>query len=230
MIDVSTGVFGSSSRLAARAILPATDRISRHWLERSKNPYVSEIAGFADFLKQDGIYTLNVCFEWGCTSGAFVTPEGVTLRRSLDWLFPRLGEFLVVTRQQGPAGDFLNVTWPGMSGVYQGLAPGRFAAAINQAPMRRHGNLGILDWLRNRIETEKSTALSPAHLLRLVFETAPDYAAARKILAETPIACPPFLFLPETMKAALSSASKMTLRSTTWRVTVSAAPIISSPA
>lgn len=117
------------------------------------------------------------------------------LRRVLDWLFPRLGEFLVVAHQEGPAGDFLNVTWPGLSGVYQGLAPGRFAAAINQAPMRRHGAVAVFDWLRNRIETEKSTALPPAHLLRQVFETAPDYATAKQMLAATPLALPAIFIL-----------------------------------
>jgi hypothetical protein len=59
--------------------------------------------------------------------------------RLLDWGFPKLGENLVVAHQSGPAGDFHNITWPGIAGIYQAVARGRFAAAINQAPMRRHG-------------------------------------------------------------------------------------------
>jgi hypothetical protein len=113
------------------------------------------------------------------------------LRRVLDWPFPRLGESLVVARQD----QFFNIGWPGLSGLFQGLAPGRFAAAINQAPMRRHGHGFIGDWFTNRVAVKSNCGLPPAHLLRRVFEQADDYAAAKKLLCETPVAVPAIFLL-----------------------------------
>jgi hypothetical protein len=123
------------------------------------------------------------------------TGSGATLRRVLDWPFPRLGELVVVARQDGPAGDFFNITWPGANGSFHGMAPGRFAAAINQAPMRRHGTGFAGDWFRNRLAARRATGWPAAHLLRHVFETAPDYAQAKHLLCETPLAVPALFIL-----------------------------------
>jgi len=90
---------------------------------------------------------------------------------------------------------YFNMTWPGFNGVLQAMAPGRFAAAINQAPMRRHGAGYAGDWLKARIAVSKSHALPPAHLLRRVFEIAPNYAAAKDMLCHTPIAVPAIFIL-----------------------------------
>ena len=46
---------------------------------------------------------------------------------------------------RGSAGDFVNVTWPGYVGTLTASAPGRFAAAINQAPLWRRTRR---PWLR----------------------------------------------------------------------------------
>src|SRR5262249_60146289 len=59
------------------------------------------------------------------------------LARTLDWPFPGLGRYLEVARMRGPAGDFDNIAWPGYVGTLTATAPGRFAASLNQAPMRR---------------------------------------------------------------------------------------------
>ena len=195
LAKATTETFGAASRIGAHMLFPSMDRASRAWLARGGNPYRDEIAAFEDVLGIRGVHTLNICFEWGCTSGAFRTAEGVVLQRVLDWKFPALGEHLVVARQSGPAGDFYNVTWPAMSGMYHGMAPGRFAAAINQAPMRLHGGGVIHGWTKNRIAVKSVTALPAAHLLRFVFETAPDYAAAKRLLSETPIAVPAIFIL-----------------------------------
>jgi hypothetical protein len=191
----TTETFGAASRIASRAAFPFTDRASRSWLERTDNPYRAEIAAFEAILGIKGVPTLNICFEWGCTSGAFRVGDNVMLRRVLDWKFPALGEHLVVAHQSGPAGEFYNVTWPAMSGIYHAMAPGRFAAAINQAPMRRHGNPLALDWAKNRVATKDEMGLPAAHLLRQVFETAPDYTAAKRMLSHTPIAVPAIFIL-----------------------------------
>jgi hypothetical protein len=195
LVEAASGTYGALGRAASLAALPLGDRASERWLARNRNPYLDEIRAMAGVLGRSGVYFLNVCFEWGCTGGVWDTQEGPLMRRVLDWPFPALGEHLVVTHQKGDAGDFLNATWPGMSGIYQASAPGRFAAAINQAPARMHG-LGFAgDWLQSRLLTEKSTALPPAHLLRQVFETAPDYDSAKHLLCETSLAVPAIFIL-----------------------------------
>jgi len=186
----TTETFGLASRIGARVAFPHMDRASRAWLTASENPYREEIAAFESILGIRGVQTLNICFEWGCTSGAFRSRDGIVMRRVLDWKFPALGEHLVIALQSGPAGDFYNVTWPAVSGLYHALAPGRFAAAINQAPMRLHGAGLIHAWTENRIAVKRIRAWPAAHLLRHVFETAPDYAAAKAMLCDHPIAVP----------------------------------------
>lgn len=185
-----TDTFGLASRLAAFALAPAADRLSRNWLVRQNNPYLPEIDAMGAMLRLPGIHALNVCFEWGCTSGVWPSPEGPVLRRVMDWPFPALGENMVVLRQDGPAGEFFAITWPGIAGIFQGWAPERFAIAINQAPMRRHGRGFVGDWLTSRIAVKHTRALPPAHLLRQVFELAPDYETARAMLCDTELAVP----------------------------------------
>ncbi|HEY4940970.1 MAG TPA: hypothetical protein VII56_06040 [Rhizomicrobium sp.] len=193
LANAATNTFGMVSRAAGAVAMPLGDRASRQWLARSDNPYLREIDSLADHLGIRGVHFLNVCFEWGCTSG--VWRDGPTLRRVLDWPFPNLGTHMVVARQSGPAGEFFNMTWPGLSGSFQGLAPGRFAAAINQAPMRRHRAGYAGDWLRNRIAVKGGSGMPPAHLLRQVLETAPDFAAAKKRLSEACLAVPAIFIL-----------------------------------
>ncbi len=187
--------FGLVSRAASAVALPLGDRASRRWLGRSGNPYFAEIDALAAHLGIRGVHFLNVCFEWGCTSGVWPGGGGPVMRRVLDWPFPDLGVHMVVARQSGPAGEFTNITWPGLAGSFQGLAPGRFACAINQAPMRRHRAGYAGDWLKNRIAVRDGGGMPPAHLLRRVLETAPDYTAARKQLSETPLAVPAIFIL-----------------------------------
>lgn len=195
LIAAATRSFGIASQMASAAAMPLGDRASRRWLVRTNNPYRDEIDAMAALLGRSGAHVLNVCFEWGCTSGVWNVGESALLRRVLDWPFPRLGELVVVARQDGPAGDWFNITWPGANGSFHGMAPGRFAAAINQAPMRRHGAGNAGDWLRNRILAGRATGWPAAHLLRHVFETAPDYGAAKKALSETALAVPAIFIL-----------------------------------
>ncbi|HUB85747.1 MAG TPA: hypothetical protein VL971_08640, partial [Rhizomicrobium sp.] len=181
LANAAKSTFGLASRAIAAASLPLADHASRNWLERAGNPYRQEIKELAALLGIRGTWFLNVCFEWGCTSGVWDSESGPVLRRVLDWPFPKLGENLVVAKQQAKAGVFFNMTWPGFNGVLQAMAPDRFAAAINQAPMRRRGAGYAGDWLSARVAVSKSVALPPAHLLRRVFETAPDYSVAKDL-------------------------------------------------
>jgi hypothetical protein len=181
-------------RFVPSPLLGLADRISRRWLERGDNPYLAEIAEIAALAGEPGAYALNTSYEWTCTCGVGDDPDGgVRLLRVLDWRQPGLGHALVVAWQRGPAGEFANVTWPGFVGVITAMAPGRFAVALNQPPMRSWGLTLPVDWLIGRILVGRSRALPPAHLLRRVCETCATYDEARQVLSDTPL-CLPALF------------------------------------
>jgi hypothetical protein len=190
MIRLARRTWGLPSQLASAALLPLADRTSRRWLARTQNPYAHEIDTMAEVLGCPGVVTLNLSLEWGCTSGIWKTGESHSMLRVLDWPFPGIGRHVVIARRDGKAGEFLDVTWPGFSGVITAMAPGRFAACINQGPMRRQG-LGFMgDWLVNRRLSLRVDGLPPAHLLRQVCEQAASYAEAKEMLVKTPLAVP----------------------------------------
>jgi hypothetical protein len=195
LIESASNTHGFVSRFGAKLLLPLADKVSRSWLERTKNPYLAEIDAMAKVLQTPGTYALNLSYEWGCTSGAFNRDGAVTLLRVLDWPFPDLGKHVMVIHQEGAAGEFYNVGWPGLSGMLNGMAPGRFAATLNQAPMRRHGWLMPIDWALNRRLVENASGLPPAHLLRKIFEEARNYEEAKKMAMDTPVALPVIFIL-----------------------------------
>src|SRR3954470_19895403 len=123
----------------ARPALAGIDRMAQLWLHRSGSPYANEVDAIAAIADAAGVHLLNTSYEWGCTALAAPAPTGDSARllRTLDWSYPGLGRMVEVLRQTGAAGDFWNVTWPGAVGVLTAIAPGRFAAAINQAPSER---------------------------------------------------------------------------------------------
>lgn len=173
-----------------RVALRAADAVSRRWLAHQRSPYLDEIERIAHRLGRPGAYYFNVSYEWGCSTSVGPCPEGhaARLMRVLDWPNNGLGRHLVAVRIDGPAGPWVTPTWPGYTGVVQAMAPGRFAAALNQAPMARPVGLLPVDWVANRIEVWRSPHLTPAHLLRQAFERAHTFAEARRLLTETPIA------------------------------------------
>ncbi|MEZ5774800.1 MAG: hypothetical protein R3D33_08890 [Hyphomicrobiaceae bacterium] len=175
------------------AAIRLADRISRAWLRRTRNPYLAEIDEVARLLGRPGAYFFNVHYEWGCTSGVKPCPRARSARlvRVLDWHTAGLGRHIHAVRVSGNrAGDYVTMSWPGFAGVLQAMAPGRFAAALNQAPMAMPVGAMPLDWAIARWQVWRSEHLPPAHLLRRVMETAADYASARRMLEETPVAAP----------------------------------------
>jgi hypothetical protein len=177
----------------AAALLPSADAVTRRWLRRSCSPYIDEIAAIAATRDYSGIWFLNGCYQWGCTALAREQAGAPWLARTLDWPFPGLGRYLEVARMQGPAGVFDNVGWPGYVGALTASAPGRFAACINQAPLRRrtrHPWLRPYDMALNAIGTWRVRSIPPDHLLRNVFETCRSYGEAKHRLERTPIARP----------------------------------------
>ena len=190
LIKASKRIYGLLSHAASVAVLPLADKRSHAWLARNRNPYLYEIESFSEILATTGVYALNLSYEWGCTTGVFRDKDSVPMLRVLDWPFPQLGRHIMVVLQNGKAGEFFNLTWPAVSGVYTGMAPGRFSAALNLAPMREH-KLGLIgDWFRNRALANSQDALPPPHLLRQVFEQAENYEMAKKMLCETRLAVP----------------------------------------
>jgi hypothetical protein len=184
---------------AAMPLVPALDRAARRWLNASRSPYVAEIGQIADALDFSGIWMLNASYQWGCTSRALVQDGVPWLIRTLDWPFKGLGRHVTVARMRGEAGEFFNATWPGYVGALTAMAPGRFAACINQAPMWRrteHQWLRPFDFAANALNIfARVHHVPPDQLLRQVFETCTDYAAARRMLETTPVARPVMFFL-----------------------------------
>ena len=176
-----------------RVLLPAMDAVTRLWLRRSCSPYVAEIGAIAAAVGLPGLWFFNGTYAWGCTTVAREEGGAPWLARTLDWPFPGLGRHLEIMRMRGPAGDFFNVGWPGYVGALTASAPGRFAAAINQAPLRRRTVSPLLrpyDLAANALSTWQLSFCPPDHLLRHVFETCRNFAQAKDRLETVPIARP----------------------------------------
>lgn len=179
---------------AALPLIPSLDRASRRWLMRSRSPYVSEVDAIASELDFSGVWLLNASYQWACTVLAGEQNGTPWLLRTLDWPFRGLGRHTAVARMQGERGEFFSVTWPGYVGALTAMAPLRFAAAVNQAPMRRrtaHRWLRPFDFAINAVEIWRTEDLMPPdQLLRQTFELCDDFAAARQMLEMTPVARP----------------------------------------
>jgi hypothetical protein len=184
---------GEVKRFAAagRSMLSAPvfafmDWRSRAWLARNVTPYRDEVARIAAIPGVTGVHALNLSTEWACSTMV----NGGRLIRTLDWPLHGLGSGVTVVRHDSPCGAWWQATWPGFVGTLTAMAPGRFAAAYNQPPVRRQGFLKPLDWLSERIRVNRRTSLPPTHLLREVFESAGDFNEALRLLRDTPLAMP----------------------------------------
>jgi hypothetical protein len=178
----------------ARPLVPALDWLSRRSLRRSRSPYLAEIAQIATALDFSGVWLLNASYQWGCTAHAGIEDGVPWLMRTLDWPFRGLGRHTELAHMLSKSGDFISVTWPGYVGVLTAMAPGRFAAALNQAPMRRrtrHRWLRPYDYAENALRASAATdRMPPDQLLRRAFEICGDFITARRLLEETPVARP----------------------------------------
>jgi hypothetical protein len=178
-----------AGRLPTAAIRLA-DAVSRRWLARHRSPQLAEIDRIAVRLGRPGAYYLNVSYEWGCTTAATPAQGGAPalLTRVLDWPDPGLGRHVIAVRVASAPGPWLTLCWPGYCGVLQAVAPGRFAAALNQAPLEGGTGVYALDWLGARAQVWRRPHPTAAWLLRRAFETAPDFATAKAMLRDSPIA------------------------------------------
>jgi hypothetical protein len=176
-----------SSHLLFPLAVRLGDGISRSWLRRRDDPYYDEISEVAALLGVPGIYFLNLIYEWACSTSAAPDPSGVGVRliRVLDWGLSGLGRHVVIARHAAPPGPFFSATWPGYAGVLTAMAPGRFSAAINQAPrIPISGALALDEVIAHLRMLCRGGTLPAAHLLRRICETAPDFAAAVALLSD----------------------------------------------
>ncbi len=187
----------SARRRYGPMAMRAADLASRRWLEKTANPYLGEITGMAGRIGEPGVYMLNLSYEWSCTTGVGPDPSapGNRLLRTLDWPLDGLGLTVVVSRHETAAGNYFNVTWPGFAGITTAMAPGRFAAAINQPPMRWTSPLMVVDWMMNRLGIWRQGGLPPVHLLRKAFDECRTYAEAKEMLSSIPVCLPAFFTL-----------------------------------
>jgi hypothetical protein len=108
--------------------------------------------------------------------------------RVLDWGLRSIGQYVVVGRHETDHGVYYNVTWPGFAGVLTAMAPGRFSAAINQAPRQMPFGMRWLDEVIVHLGMYRTLGTIPvAHLLRRVFEEAADYQGAQDMLMDESI-------------------------------------------
>ena len=186
LMDTVLAGLGPVGRIG-RPFLSGMDRLAGRRLEAMADPYRDEILSIREIVGAPGPIAFSLSYEFGCTARVF--PDGA-LFRTLDWPFQGLGELIEIVHLPGKAGDWVTATWPGVVGALHGAAPGRFAAALNQAPERGHRLGRAAAWITSKRRFLKAGGLPPPHLLRLVFETAPDFDTARRMLTETPVAAP----------------------------------------
>lgn len=178
-------------------VAPAMNAVSRRWLEKSANPYLAELRAVDAGLGWRAAFALNMIYAWACSTAAGPDPEGgARLVRVLDWGLTSIGRYSVILRHDGERGKFLTVGWPGYAGVLTGLAPGRFAAAINVTPVPDHfpgfwyhkiaGHLGR--------DFFSGPSLPAEHLLRQAFETEPDFESAVARLMRPKLLTRPAIF------------------------------------
>ncbi|HEX2680643.1 MAG TPA: hypothetical protein VHQ03_05065 [Candidatus Dormibacteraeota bacterium] len=163
------------------------DRVSHTWLVRQASPYLEEIRQVASVVGRPGAYFLNTIFEWTCSTSAAPDPSGAGARmiRVLDWGLSGIGVHVVIARHETAHGPFFSPTWPGYAGVATAMAPGRFAAAINQGPRVPVLGVRLIDDVVTHLRVLAARGVVPAaHLLRRAFEDAIDFERAVAILSD----------------------------------------------
>ena len=160
---------------AARPLVPALDWLSHRSLTRSavalRSTKLRRLPPRSIF---PGMWLLNASYQWGCTARAGEQGGTPWLARTLDWPFRGLGHHTELAHMRGRCGDFVSVTWPGYVGVLTAMAPRRFGAALNQAPMwrrTRHRWLRPFDYAANALRASAAAdRMPPDQLLRQAFE------------------------------------------------------------
>ena len=172
---------GLQTNVASFLIEAAKEFVSpEHW---------SEMAALAGSLNVpiDDVVLGNFYYDalkvvLGCTAFAVETANGILHARNLDWWTESeaLARYSCICRfNGGPAGPFTTIGWPGFTGVFSGIAPGRFAVTLN----------AVLSF------DPPQPAMPVVLLLRTVLETATSFNEALDLLCTAPIPCECLLLL-----------------------------------
>jgi len=185
-------LFDAATHRIPVAALRMLDAVSRRWLVKWDNAHLPEIDEVAALIGRPGTHFLSVHYEWACTCIVKPAEDGDTARlvRVLDWRTAGLGRYVMAAKVTGPAGRYVALTWPGYTGLIQGMAPGRFSGALNQAPMRFSAGIMPVDWVIARAKLWQTPHPTAAHVMRRAFDTAQSFADAKAMLIEAPIAAP----------------------------------------
>lgn len=182
----------SGRKLVHPVPIRALDGLSRRWAQKCDHHHFDLISKMAKDMPS-GLWFMNFCYEWGCTTRVGLHPDtGLpVMLRSLDWPFDGIGRNIVMVEKDGKDGNsYMAATWPGYTGVITGMKSGRFAVAINQAPLSAPIQFHAANWSIARGRVWRNRHITPGHLLEKVFEEVSDFADAKRVLAETPIALP----------------------------------------
>lgn len=189
---------GSGPIFAAKKLLPAICRLCGDNLGGDLDAWAAG-AGInrRDLLLANLSYELAQAGIWGsgliakargwlgwCTAAAFELPrgQGIAHIRNMDWPLLGCGPRTVLIHYTGARGPFTTVGWPGYVSVLSGIAPGRFSATINMAPM---AGPVTLHW--------------PASFaLRRVFEECSTFAEAVEALRRFKLSAPALFLLAGT--------------------------------
>ena len=118
----------------------------------------------------------------GCTAFALDTGTAVLHARNLDWWTKSaiLSRYTTACRFIGaPAGEFTTIGWPGFTGAFSGIAPGRFAVTLNAV-----------------LSLERAVPAMPVSLLiRTALEEARTFDEALSVLSATPVPSDSLLLL-----------------------------------
>jgi hypothetical protein len=121
----------------------------------------------------------------GCTAFAVDSAGGILHARNLDWWTTSaiLSRYTTICNfVGGVAGEFTTIGWPGFTGVFSGIAPGRFAITLNAV-----------------LSLEPAVPATPVVLvLRTVLEEARSYNEALSILSAASLPSDSLLLLTGT--------------------------------
>jgi hypothetical protein len=122
----------------------------------------------------------------GCSTFVSVGPGAPLHARNLDWHFPGnlLREHPLLFRVRGaPAGTYVSVGWPGLTGALTAVAPGRFSVSVNFVKARGDGF--------GRLLARAAAGATPvAWTVRDALERAADFEAAVAMLRDAPLLAP----------------------------------------
>lgn len=156
------------------------DKIAKKWLRHKYAAYRNEVFALANVMNRPGVFAFNMFPRIGCTTA--VTEEG-TMLRTLDFSQPGLGALIEKSTVECDLGNYIELSWPGFSGVCTGIAPGRFAVTYNEAPFEN-------TWWKTHFKIPNTRAWPPMWLIRHVMEVCENFNEARYMLCTEPLAVP----------------------------------------